>query len=153
MKPIRNSAKALIINNGKLLVTKNEDQFGVFYLLPGGGQEAGETLHEALARECLEEISAEVEIGELKFIREYIGRNHEFAQWDSDIHQIEFIFICSLNPNARLCPGTVPDAMQTGIEWLDIEKLEEHRIYPKALSKVLSGNGEMSPIVYMGDTN
>jgi ADP-ribose pyrophosphatase len=153
MRPIRNSAKALIIENGKLLVTVNKDQFGIFYLLPGGGQEIGETLQEALKRECTEEISADVEIGELKYIREYIGKNHEFAQWDSDIHQIEFMFLCSLKPGVELCPGTVPDEMQTGVEWLDISKLDGYRLYPKSLSKVVKGNGELSPIVYLGDTN
>jgi 8-oxo-dGTP diphosphatase len=153
MKPIRNSAKALIIENGKLLATKNADRFGTFYLLPGGGQEAGETMHEALRRECLEEISAEVEIGELKFIREYIGRNHEFAVWDSDIHQIEYIFQCFLSPGIELSPGTVPDIMQTGIEWLELARLHEYRIYPKVLHTVISDKGELSPAVYLGDTN
>lgn len=153
MKPIRNSVKALIIENGKLLATKNKDQFGTFYLLPGGGQEPGETMHEALKRECLEEISAEVEIGEFKFIREYIGKNHEFAEWDSDIHQIEFIFLCSLKPGSEVKPGIVPDICQTGIEWLDLARLSEYRVYPKSLGKEISDAGELSPVIYLGDTN
>jgi len=48
----------------------------------GGGQEQGATIHKALQRECLEVISVEEVIGELKFVREYIGKNHEFAELD-----------------------------------------------------------------------
>lgn len=44
MISIRNSAKAIIIKDGRILLTKNEDQFGTFYLLPGGGQEKGVSL-------------------------------------------------------------------------------------------------------------
>lgn len=66
MKAIRNSAKALIIVDGKLLCTKNEDQWGFFYLLPGGGQNPGENLWDALRRECREEIAAEIVIQDLR---------------------------------------------------------------------------------------
>ena len=38
-RPIRNSAKALIIRDGKLAAVKLEDSDGVWYILPGGGQE------------------------------------------------------------------------------------------------------------------
>lgn len=60
---IRNSVKAIIIMNGEILLTKNQDPEGFFYLFPGGGQEHGETFHEALQRECLEEIGSSVQIG------------------------------------------------------------------------------------------
>lgn len=53
---IRNSAKAIIINEDKILLTKNQDNEGYFYLYPGGGQEYRETLHDALIRECIEEV-------------------------------------------------------------------------------------------------
>ncbi|WP_328824259.1 NUDIX hydrolase [Metabacillus schmidteae] len=49
---IRNSSKAIIMNSDgdKILLTKNRDREGFFYLCPGGGQEHGETLHEALKK-------------------------------------------------------------------------------------------------------
>ena len=70
---IRNSAKAIIVKDSKVLLTKNEDNEGVFYLFPGGGQEHGETLPETVKRECLEEIGQQVEVGELLH---KIGRAH-----------------------------------------------------------------------------
>lgn len=151
MKPIRNSAKAIIIQGGKLLCTKNRDQWGDFYLLPGGGQEPGETLNEALKRECMEEISAEVEPGDILYIREYIGKNHQFAEWDFDMHQIEFMFACTLLNEEAVKNGAMPDSMQIGLEWLEISRLSEYRIYPATLAEVLDQDGKSRGPVYLGD--
>lgn len=151
MQPIRNSAKAVIIQDGKLLCTKNEDQFGIFYLLPGGGQEKFETLSEALRRECREEIGAEIEIGDIVLIREYIGKNHEFAEWDAAMHQIEFMFRCRLQPGAMLHPGAVPDSMQIGVEWLELAQLNQYRIYPASLKRAIGGDGRIAGPIYLGD--
>ena len=82
-----------------MLCIKKNDEHGLYSILPGGGQEKGETLHAALRRECREEISAEVVIGELRFVREYISNNHEFAHEEPDMHQVEFMFACALVPD------------------------------------------------------
>jgi NTP pyrophosphohydrolases including oxidative damage repair enzymes len=153
MKPIRNSAKAIIIKDGKLLCTKNKDDWGFFYLLPGGGQEPGETLFEALKRECMEEISAVVEIGDILLIREYIGKHHEFTEWDLDMHQIEFMFECSVSNEIELKNGMIPDGMQIGLEWLKIDNLNDYRIYPSVLKEVLGEYGKKTDVVYLGDVN
>lgn len=60
------------------------------YIFAGGGQEVGETFVEALQRECYEELGAKINVGELVWIREYIGKNREFADCDYDVHQIEY---------------------------------------------------------------
>jgi ADP-ribose pyrophosphatase YjhB (NUDIX family) len=150
---IRNSAKAIIIKEGKILLTKNKDNNGEFYLLPGGGQEHGETLIEALKRECLEEISAEVKVGELKLVREYIGGNHEFAEWDSDFHQVEFMFKCDLVSEEKLEIGYVPDEWQIGLEWIALEELDKFRIYPSELLKYLGKSEGLNNTCYLGDVN
>ncbi len=68
MKPIRNSAKAIIVDNHHLLLTKNQDEMGFFYLFPGGGQEKGEELGQAVVRECMEELGCGVEVKDLMYI-------------------------------------------------------------------------------------
>lgn len=151
MKPIRNSAKAIIVQNGRLLLTKNKDDQGLFYLFPGGGQDKGEELKAAVVRECIEEIGCAAEVKDLLYIREYIGKNHEHAEWDSDVHQVEFYFECTIEGSAELSKGTNPDENQVGVEWIEINKLNEIRIYPKALVKQLM-NGVVKPC-YIGDSN
>ncbi|WP_054704232.1 NUDIX domain-containing protein [Bacillus sp. JCM 19041] len=151
---IRNSAKAIIIKEDKLLLTKNQDKEGYFYLFPGGGQEHGETLHYALQRECLEEAGYEVEVNNLLHIREYIGKNHEHAAFDFDVHQIEYYFVCALTGNKQQQVPKNPDAHQVGIEWVSINDLLSYRIYPKQLRKYVIKylTGESSS-VYLGDIN
>ena len=154
MKPIRNSAKAIIIKDGKLLTTKNQGKTWIFHLLPGGGQEFGETLHETLKRECREEIGGKVEIGELLWIREYRGWKHEFAEFEQGEHTIEFMFMCSLKSGVDEKVASQPDTYQIGVEWIKIEAITKYRFYPQVLKPLIKSinNRKVSPI-YLGDVN
>ncbi|SFM18596.1 ADP-ribose pyrophosphatase YjhB, NUDIX family [Paenibacillus sp. 1_12] len=152
MKPIRNSAKAIIIQEGKVLLTKNQDEQGFFYLFPGGGQESGEELINAVFRECMEEIGAEIIVNDLLYVREYIGKNHEFAEWDFNIHQVEFYFMCQLkDPHTNISNGINPDSYQVGVEWVELETIEEIRLYPKKLGIIIKNKIESR--IYIGDVN
>ncbi len=152
MRPVRNSAKAIIIRDGRLLLTVNTDGDGHFYLLPGGGQRNGEPLRDALLRECREEIGVDVIAGELRYVREYIARNHEFADSDGDAHQIEYMFLCRLPDGAEPADGHEPDIYQVGVEWVPLESVRECRLYPAALRPLLASECAEGP-VYLGDVN
>ncbi|UKS64417.1 NUDIX domain-containing protein [Rossellomorea marisflavi] len=145
---IRNSAKALFMKEGAVLLTKNQDEEGFFYLFPGGGQEKGETLEEAVVRECQEEIGSTVRVGPLKHVREYIGKNHEHA-FDAGFQQVEFYFECHLLGEEGYEP-TNPDSHQVGIEWVSLDEWDGLRIYPKALGEYIKGHRSG---VYVGDIN
>ena len=151
---IRNSAKAIIVKDGKVLLTTNEDAEGSYYLFPGGGQELGETLPEAAIRECMEEIGCAVEVKSLIHIREYIGERHEYAETDSGVHQIEYYFECLMQGDLKSAAPSNPDTQQTGFEWVEIGELLEHRIYPKGIRRFIqkfeSGGGNS---VYLGAFN
>ncbi|MCM1155343.1 MAG: hypothetical protein NC392_08280 [Roseburia sp.] len=54
-RKIRNSAKAFIIKNGKMLAIKIKDNNEEWYIMPGGGQEGEELLPEMVCREVAEE--------------------------------------------------------------------------------------------------
>lgn len=139
----------------RVLLLKYEDEEGGYYALPGGGQDYQEPIIDALQRECVEEIGAEVTIGSLAFVREYIGKNHEFSETDHHIHQVEFIYHCTLkNPAAHIQNGVLPDSGQLGAEWISVHSLLEKRVYPAALKKLILSYrfGEHVP-TYIGDTN
>ena len=150
---IRNSVKAIIIDNDKILLTKNKDDWGIFYLLPGGGQEKFEDMHEALRRECYEEISCDIKIKDIRFVRDYIGQRHEFAELDSGTHQIEYMFECSLADNAIACNGTIPDGAQIGVEWIPLSQLSDIRIYPSVLKEVICKDGTFENKIYLSAVN
>jgi 8-oxo-dGTP diphosphatase len=153
VKPIRNSAKAIIIVDGHILATKNLDAEGVFYILPGGGQRPGETLTATLERECREELSVDISVAELVCIREYIGRDHEFAETDAEQHRIEFMFACYLKDGGVVGEGDRPDDNQVGTEWLPLDQIEAYRFYPKALRPILTEYGSGKHPVYLGNIN
>lgn len=65
---IRNSAKALVIKEGKVLAIKIREQDEEWYIMPGGGQESEELLTDAVRREVVEETGIEVTATELVFV-------------------------------------------------------------------------------------
>jgi 8-oxo-dGTP diphosphatase len=154
VKSIRIAAKAIVVQDGRLLTIKCRDRDGTYYLLPGGGQEFGETLHHTLQRECSEEIGCEIRIGELVFVREYRDWLHEFATAAQDEHALEFMFACSVEGNIDQARASQPDKGQIGVEWLALEELAAYRFYPKALSELIASfaKGTTFP-VYCGDVN
>ena len=87
---------------------------------------------QAVIRECQEEIGRKVEVRDLLHVREYIGSNHEFAEWDSDVHQVEFYFECNLADAGDTFLGHNPDEYQVGVEWIDLSALDDIRVYPRS---------------------
>lgn len=148
---MRNSAKAIIKRDDHILLIKKEDEQGAYYIFPGGGQEKFETLEEAVRRECLEELDVAVEVHDLVCIREYIGRHHEFAEFDRDVHQIEFYFLCTITEEHVNGEPIQPDTDQIGTEWIPVQQIVEYRIYPKAMMQPIQ-NVSHHPI-YLGDVN
>jgi len=153
MKAIRNSAKAIIIAGEHLLAIKQVDDEGDWYTLPGGGQQPGETLINALQRECLEELGVGVQVGLLRHIREYVGVNHEFAEKDGDAHQIEFMFECVLLADPFSAEPLLPDEQQVGIAWLPLADLRSYRLYPLELRPLFARGIDPDSPIYLGDIN
>lgn len=148
--PVYNSAKAIIISEGKLLLIENDSTHGVgiWYCLPGGRQKDGESLTDALARECKEEIGVSPIVQKLLFVREYIGAHYPVVQDDS-AHKVEFMFRCSLEGGNHL-RSEQPDRLQRDIVWVALEDLHKYNLMPsklKALTSLLTVNEDP----YWGD--
>ena len=79
-------AGILISGDGVLLIAhkKNDD---VYWLLPGGGVDYGETLKEALEREFTEELNINVTVDDLAFISDSIDPS-------GNRHVVNICFIC-----------------------------------------------------------
>jgi 8-oxo-dGTP diphosphatase len=153
MKRIRNSAKAIIIRDGNLLAIHKKDQVGGYFILPGGGQHHGEPLIETVKREVMEETTLDVSVCELRYIRDYISENHEFADTEKDAHQVEFMFTCTVAPNAVPRLGDTPDTDQIDVQWLPLERLMDYRLYPLTLRPHLMAADEQNKLIYLGDIN
>jgi ADP-ribose pyrophosphatase YjhB (NUDIX family) len=157
MHKIRSSVKALIIKDHQLLTIEKQNNGIKKYILPGGGQEFNETLSDAVARECMEEIGVDVEVGELIWVREFISKNHvPFQSEDDQTHIVEHIFEVTLKGDIpkKFIPAE-PDATQTDVVWLPIEEINDYNYYPRDLiHKIQSKNEENTMCeVYVGDIN
>lgn len=122
---VRNTAKAIIeYDNRILFIKKKLDKEGIYYTLPGGGQESGETIEDTILRECNEELNIKAKIIELVCVREYISNNHEYSFLVKQVHAIEFIFLCSFGVEDQIT-HLQNDFAQIGFEWLDISTIIE----------------------------
>jgi len=138
---IRNSIKAIIIQDNKLLVTKLEDEDGMYYLLPGGGQESGEKMHDTVIRECMEETGYIVEVQELMFIRECF--------LVADTHRIEMMFRCQIVGETQ---KTNMDQNQLGIDWIELDRIEDEPLYPAELrTRIKLSHSNVEQPVYLGE--
>jgi 8-oxo-dGTP diphosphatase len=153
MKPIRNSARAIILSEGRLLSIAHADAEGPWYSLPGGGQHPGEKLADTLQRECLEELGVPVQVGALRYVRDYISAHHEFSDEDPDLHHVELMFECSLLGDLATAQPSNPDTDQLGLAWLPLAELPSLRLYPSQLRTLLSQERDPHSNVYLGDVN
>ena len=142
---IRNSAKAIVINDGKLLVNRCVSRFGEYYALPGGGQHTGEMLTETVQRELLEETGYSVKPLRLSGIYERISQEHG----DQTSHKIYFIFLCSLLGGTPKTP-TEQDNYQVGMEWIDLKDISRKNLFPRAIRDNISGLTGYGETIFIG---
>lgn len=148
---IRSSVNALIIKDRKVLTIKKRNGENIDYILPGGGQEFGETLEMAVKREVKEEVGATIKNMELIFVREYIGMNHQYSERDKEIHVVSHIFKCEIDEDSKFV--LEPDEDQVGLEWIEISKLNKYNFYPKGIIERLEIVDDVFREFYLGDIN
>ncbi len=123
-KRIRNSAKAMILRDDCLLVSKIVDEGGFYYVLPGGGQEPDEILSDTVVRECAEELGVCVEAGPIRFIIE--------RTQGEKFHRVDFVFECR-DTGRKSDVEPELDKRHAGYEWLPVRTLEEQPFFPLRL--------------------
>ena len=125
---IRNSAKAIVLRDGKILLNRCRSRFGVYYALPGGGQKVGETLEEAIRRELLEETGLSVAPIRMAGLYEQVMQRRDGAP----DHKLYFMFLCRLMDVERLKP-TERDEYQLSSEWVDLNDAVSGRLFPRTV--------------------
>ena len=147
--PIRNAVRALIRrDNHILLLRKDGYAQGERYALPGGGQDIGESLEQALHRECLEEIGTRVEIHDLVFVADYFKPRD--TNPGSTRHLVEFLFTCTVPGDYVPKSGHHPDKHQVEVVWAGLGELAAMPLNPRALTPYLAKAGKTSGTVYLG---
>lgn len=140
---VRNSAKALIIKDDKMLAIKLQDNNETFYIMPGGGQETEELLPNTACREVAEELGINVLAEELVFVIEG-ARGERF-------HRVDLVFLCKYidEISNAVLHG---DTNQIGYDWLDIKTLNTQPLYPSKLRRQIMNLHQGKPYkVYLGN--
>ncbi len=143
-RTVRTSAKALVVRDGRMLAIRLRDRDGEFYIMPGGGQRAGELLPAAAEREVAEETGISVKAGRLLFVIE--GAEGEAC------HRVDLVFLCEYAGMAAA--DTLTDENQVGWDWLEIRELNRLPLYPSKLRRPIMDwhSGKEVP-VYLGNEN
>ena len=133
---IRNAVRAVIVRNDQLLMLKKTGgDRGERYALPGGAQNPGETLAQALQRECIEEIGTAVEILALTNVGDHFKKRE--TDPPGTRHIVEFLFRCAVADDYVAHNGSKPDRSQVDVVWVNPANLAEMPLYPESLSDCL----------------
>jgi ADP-ribose pyrophosphatase YjhB (NUDIX family) len=138
----------ILQDNNILLLRKDGYEQGERFALPGGGQDVGETLEQALNRECMEEIDTRVEIRDLVYVAD------TFKPREGDPpgtrHLVEFLFACMVPGDYAPRNGQHPDKHQVEVVWAALDELVAMPLYPRSLAPYLAALRENTGSVYLG---
>lgn len=128
---IEKRVRAVIIEDGKILLMHRIKHGHEYWVFPGGGvDDADKSLEYGLKRECLEELGVEVEVKDLLMNKFYILDNLK--------GQIQYFYNCRII-GGKVGTGTGPewssdrDIEKYGtyeIVWIPINELKNKTIYP-----------------------
>ena len=149
---IRITVRAVIIQDGKILLIKKDSiDEGVRYTLPGGALESGETLHQAVIRECTEEINTPVEAYDVLHIADFFIPKLKPNPYTR--HQLEVLIQCQVPMEYIPNSGPDPDKHQVGVEWLPVNELAQHTISPNFFAELLINLHTQEHDIYVGSVS
>jgi 8-oxo-dGTP diphosphatase len=129
---------AIIFRNNKLVIVEHDKGDGPYYLLPGGGWEHGESLHEGVIREVREECGLRVEVDKLVFMKTLFADSEQ---------GLDLVFSCkNISGDLGICD---PDGKVTRILEVTHEELQELRFYPRQLKPLVFS--ELPVAEYLGN--
>ncbi len=149
---IRITVRAVIIQDNKvLLIKKDSPADGIRYTLPGGALESGETLHQAVIRECIEEINTPVEAFDVLHIADFFIPKLEPQPYTR--HQLEVLIQCQTPENYIPNSGSEPDKHQVGVEWIALSGLAKITVSPHFFAELLINLEAKKHKVYVGSVS
>jgi ADP-ribose pyrophosphatase YjhB (NUDIX family) len=142
---IRVGAKAVILQDERVLLIRYKNGDSEHYNFPGGGIQRGESIRKGLRREVLEETNLDVKVDSLLLVGEYDPKKHKrkFGR----IHKLTLYFLCTIRESTK--PDLTdarndsepdlliarnerdpnlpdkPDRDQVGVEWFPIKALPD----------------------------
>ncbi len=123
---------AILIENEKVLLVAHKKKSNIYWLLPGGGVNFGESLNDALKRELIEELGITVNVGDLGLICDSVDPN-------GSRHVLNICFNCSFM-QGKYTLGNEKRLYNFG--FFDQNELQNLQIFPpikEELTAILEG--------------
>lgn len=128
-KKITERARAIIIEQDKILLINRIKGNDSYWVIPGGAVESDESHEQAVNRECLEELGVKIKVQKLFLQR--LGDKQEIEG------QQEFFYLCNI-VDGQIGTGQGPE-FQAGtqykgeyrIKWIDLKDLPEINLKPE----------------------
>ncbi len=156
-RSIRVGAAGIIIQDGKILLVKFDDENGPHYNYPGGGHHEGETLRQTAAREVKEETDAdvevevevEVEVGRLLFTAESAPFEVDYVYGST--HYLKLFFECNLKVGSIPRLPDKPDANEVAVEWIPLGDLAKYPVIPDISEALIQALNNGEPVYFEDD--
>lgn len=135
----RTRVGVLIVRGDELLLVKHRRDDHEYWLLPGGGLDYGESIHDCAVRECKEELGLDVEVGDIIAVTESLppqARRH-----------ILHIVLQATSFSGQEQLGQ-DDKRLVDMGWHPIEALRELTFYPPIAEEMIAaarGGGPRLP--------
>lgn len=149
---IRCATKAIIIENGAILLNRCKGEDGDTYFdLPGGGQKQYESLEQTVIREVKEETGYEVSVERFVALAEEINVSEEYRKlYPEYTYRILHVFTAKLVGERRGIPTEMDFGMQESI-WMPLERLDDTvKTRPGCLKEILHRLAEVDAPMYLG---
>ena len=149
---IRCATKAIIIENGAILLNRCKGEDGdTYYDLPGGGQKQYESMEQTLVREVKEETGYEVSVDGFVALAEEINVSEEYRKlYPEYTHRVLHVFKAKLEGQKRDIPTETDFGMEESV-WMPLEKLDDTvKTRPGCLKEILRRITEADAPMYLG---
>ncbi|MBR5545552.1 MAG: NUDIX domain-containing protein [Clostridia bacterium] len=149
--PIRCTSKAIILNDGKILLNRCIKPDGcAYYDLPGGGQRLYETMEETLIREVREETGYTIRVIRFAGLAEEIYLSALMREkYPEYTHRILHVFAAECTDAPRERPSEKDLQMEECV-WMPLEMAEKQCINPEGIAQALRRIIQENETVYLG---
>ncbi len=124
---VRVRVGVLVCERGSILLVHHKKEDRDYWLLPGGGLEAGESIEECAKREMLEETGYEIELKKLVFTSEtlYPGRKR---------HIVHMNFLAEIKGGG---PAALEEERVIGHKFVPLSEFAGYKFYPNIKKEII----------------
>lgn len=127
--PVRLAVRAVILQEGRLLLVNAYRGRTDLWAAPGGGVEPHTSLHDNLRREVREETGLEIAVGAPCLVNEFHDPGGTF-------HQVDIYFRCTVAAGRLEAGWRDPEGIVTHRRWTSREEMSGLRFKPDSLPRV-----------------